>query len=787
MNDYIYVVHHKYAYHFNNIKCQKIGSTRNPIARLSTYFTYYITRPYFYRLYKVDFNCYDLDNLIKDKFKEYNIRDEPNSGIEFYDQKLTFELLEQYFKDLNIDFASVDLSLIEKNIVNHPTVDDYKYIFEEEQLSQKLNDNKINPRDYQVEIITKAIKYFLTNEYGKIILPCGVGKSLCAYWIATKLNCDKILILVPTLPLLTQLGKTFIKQLKQDNLKIKRRFIGSDLAIDDEIIYTQNDSDKIKKFITSNQKFIIFSTYQSCMALDAYKFDFIICDEAHHTAVPSTDSYFSNFVVKHKKSKKLFLTATEKIIQINNTKDDDNLNTMSMDDIDLYGNVIHWMSIPKAIELKCISNYKIIVHKKDIDSIIDSDTVDDLEKKYGKFKNIAEYYCKAYIINEVMQKYKIKRIITKHSRMDNAKIFCQLLKDVAELENVSYLDGNDSVKFREDTIKEFSNSDNAVICQMKVLNEGVDIPPCDCCIPIDNIESSIDIVQFMMRCMRLHNDKTMAYFVLPMLVSSKSDIINNKKEFNNIRIILRAMSYEDERILAYFKDFKFNKDDERKQIDEIDEVDEFINFDRFDDDIHIQTNIVTDINTLSPETFEKAKKYVIDKKFNTVKEYRNWCLSKKDHFNIPKNPDVIYKTLGWIDWSDWLGVKVLDIERIRKLVSKENEKRRLLNNKLIETKEGYDIWAQENDYSMSNELEEFHGMIDWGWFLNVDKYDQYLSWIECVKICRELYKDHEEEYLLLSDCYHTAQSLHNIPEDPIYYKEFESFDTLFEIKKNKKK
>lgn len=57
MSDYIYIIRHPYAYWFNNNHNKKIGSTREPIARMSTYFTYYITRPYFYRLYRVKFIC----------------------------------------------------------------------------------------------------------------------------------------------------------------------------------------------------------------------------------------------------------------------------------------------------------------------------------------------------------------------------------------------------------------------------------------------------------------------------------------------------------------------------------------------------------------------------------------------------------------------------------------------------------------------------------------------------------------------------------------------------------
>jgi predicted helicase len=56
----------------------------------------------------------------------------------------------------------------------------------------------LTPRPHQAEAIKKSFKHFKNNERGKMIMPCGTGKSLAAFWIARKLNAKSILIAVPS-------------------------------------------------------------------------------------------------------------------------------------------------------------------------------------------------------------------------------------------------------------------------------------------------------------------------------------------------------------------------------------------------------------------------------------------------------------------------------------------------------------------------------------------------------------------------------------------------------------
>ena len=60
------------------------------------------------------------------------------------------------------------------------------------------------PRPHQKAAIRDAVNHFKSNQRGRLIMPCGTGKSLTAFWIAQKMNAQSILVVVPSLSLIKQ-------------------------------------------------------------------------------------------------------------------------------------------------------------------------------------------------------------------------------------------------------------------------------------------------------------------------------------------------------------------------------------------------------------------------------------------------------------------------------------------------------------------------------------------------------------------------------------------------------
>src|SRR3974390_1452077 len=71
---------------------------------------------------------------------------------------------------------------------------------------RSLRPDARSPRHHQQAAISAAKKHFLRDRAarGRLIMPCGTGKSLTAYWIAEALKAKTILVAVPSLALIRQ-------------------------------------------------------------------------------------------------------------------------------------------------------------------------------------------------------------------------------------------------------------------------------------------------------------------------------------------------------------------------------------------------------------------------------------------------------------------------------------------------------------------------------------------------------------------------------------------------------
>ena len=73
-------------------------------------------------------------------------------------------------------------------------------------LSKAASIEALKPFPYQRVAVENAFQYFMTEgkSRGKLIMPCGTGKSLTSYWIAEALKAQTILVAVPSLALIRQ-------------------------------------------------------------------------------------------------------------------------------------------------------------------------------------------------------------------------------------------------------------------------------------------------------------------------------------------------------------------------------------------------------------------------------------------------------------------------------------------------------------------------------------------------------------------------------------------------------
>ena len=150
--------------------------------------------------------------------------------------------------------------------------------------------------------------------------------------------------------------------------------------------------------------------------------------------------------------------------------------------------------------------------------------------------------------------------------------------------------------------------------------------------------------------------------------------------------------------------------------------------------------------------FEEARIIVQSQNLKSLKEWMDYCKSKKKPNNIPTSPSMKYKEEGWVSWYDWLGYKNTDKKKNKFLPFKEaREYTRKL--KLKNQRE----WNQYIKYknkpvnipSTPSTVYKGEGWISWGdWlgYVNIDMHNRdYLDFIEARRIVRsQNYKTRNE-------------------------------------------
>ncbi len=186
---------------------------------------------------------------------------------------------------------------------------------------------KKEPLPNQIEALNDILPAFEVHDRLTTLIACGTGKTLVALWVAERMGCRIILVLVPSLTLLRQ---TLHEWLKETNWKrVSYLCVCSDPTVErnvDDVIIRQSDlnfpvstsSEVVQEFLDSRFEGVkvVFSTYQSSRVVaegmdNTHRFDFGIFDEAHKTAGRVGVNF--SFPLMNENlpiDKRLFMTAT---------------------------------------------------------------------------------------------------------------------------------------------------------------------------------------------------------------------------------------------------------------------------------------------------------------------------------------------------------------------------------------------------------------------------------------------------------------------------------------------
>jgi len=428
----------------------------------------------------------------------------------------------------------------------------------------------------QKKAVDAAIKGFKKASRGKVIMPCGTGKTRVGMKVMERLKAKVTIVLCPALSLVKQNLECY---LQNSRFKFTAMVVCSDESTAKQAreeygieVGTTTDPLTINSWVGVDQiagkRTVIFATYQSSGQLSAAwgqggmpEIDMIVFDEAHRTAgvegVFSEALHDKNLKAKHR----LFMTATPRTMRASAKRKAavDGVEIVCMDDETLYGKEFYRLNFSEAVSLGLLTDYKVIIFG------VTADMAKKWMKEYGGESIVA---ARLGLI-KAMEKFKIRKVISYHSSVRSSKQFSGELKSnelsypdlFATMKEHGLVTGKcwsksldaktpvDARKREMQTLEQFDKKCRAVISNCKVLAEGVDAPAVDAVAFMDPKNSVVEIVQAIGRCMRLCEHKETSYVIVPVFVSEEEGK-DDHGDYSQIINVIRALRDHDERLSA---------------------------------------------------------------------------------------------------------------------------------------------------------------------------------------------------------------------------------------------
>lgn len=557
--------------------------------------------------------------------------------------------------------------------------------------SRKALPKPYKPRMHQRRALQNAHRHFLDegNTRGKLIHPCGSGKSLTGFWLAEALGARKIVVAVPSLTLVRQTYRTWLREFRARGEAVDWLAVCSDKSVgrlsrleEDEVVGSLQelgvDAHTDPAFIAAwlsretPRRQVVFTTYQSGEALSEgvrradYRFDTGIFDEAHKTVGQSTKLFSHLLHDEHiPVARRIYMTATERVFR--GAGDE----ILSMDDPAVYGETFDFFSFKQAIESDppVLTDYKVLVlavTQAEIQRYIEDNVL--IRTKGVRWDDDVEASMLASLIalNKAHQQYGIRHTVSFHGSIARAVAFRENQERINALGLFTPMDtfhvtGRTSTSERNREIEAFASSDNGLITNARCLTEGVDVPNIDCVLFADPRHSKVDIVQAVGRALRLAKNKDVGHVLVPLVINEANpkDWQENPA-FKTIISILRALATLDDRMVEEVK-IKVSAGIKGKGANPFLEgfAEKIVTIDiqDFIDKVTIQS--WESIKRIGWLPFHEARAFVHRLGLRSVEE---WILYTKDAYpnagkkpaDIPSSPKMVYAKY-WIGYGDWLG------------------------------------------------------------------------------------------------------------------------------------
>lgn len=427
-------------------------------------------------------------------------------------------------------------------------------------------------REHQIEALAAIKAAAAAGERRMtVVAACGTGKTLIAQQAAQHLAAQgPVLVLMPTKALVTQTIRRWREAgrtgLALGVCSLRQRESGLSPG---EAVMTRG-ARTIARALRVGGPVTVFSTYGSLhhiqQAHEHYglpPWELVIADEAHRTCSAFGDGWgtvHDDAAIPAKT--RLYMTATPRIwgaeAQIELQPFMERIPLATMDHREIFGPTVFELGMAKAIELGILADYQVImpiVDDSDLHAILAARRPATSAHHNG-LRNAA---VQVALLRAILE-HRLRRVLVFHNRVALAEAFAASLPTTAldvgdelRIENLwaRAIHSKQPSDWRRDLLDDFADPDRAcaVLSNVRVLNEGVDMPDVDAVVFADPRYSVIDAVQAIGRGLRQPPDagkKTTLIFPVYLHPGTDTADLLHSSAFANLVTLLQALRSHDE-------------------------------------------------------------------------------------------------------------------------------------------------------------------------------------------------------------------------------------------------
>lgn len=651
-----------------------------------------------------------IDRHLKNHFHPYH-RYLEDGGTEFYDRKI-IPLLEPHLQTLNLFYRELSQEEIQMTKRKERERKDVLYSLppkilettrqflekiDAKRIIRRLQKNRKNrqivlaiepsrfapicPLPHQQEVLDRTPKFYEENDIGRLIWACGLGKTLESVFIAQKMNFKKVLFGVPSIELQGQVQDEILK-IYPDPSRIL--LIGGGSKKQQVSLWLQND----------DKPCFVITTYHSCSLIlnePTISFDFKVGDEAHHLVGVMKTEEERGFRLFHKipARKTLFMTATEKIMEV--SQNDEKQQVFSMDDPDVFGYLLDEKTVRWAIENGKITDYSALVLKMKEDEIerimsqIKMEVIVPLllvscfmvlKAMDCGLEGVSHLFLYTNTTAEAeLAKQYIEKLLEyneQQKRTNKPLLFSRLTGD--QLYNRALHSRIYGLKLKTE-VEKFKRAKYGIIPCVYIFSEGFNCPKLNGVCISGNMGSVTRIIQSLLRPNRLdcENPNKKAIIILP-YIETEEWLPNGQKDkpFENIMNISFQMRNVDANIenkirLLSLCEYDCEKDDPQKQ----EYVEKETGGYEWREDVMELNRLKMRLkkSKVLPFDFtEEQDEYNFMRERNrgfNVQSKKEYHLSQKYADYIPNPEEYFMKKGVWTNWYDFLGTETGGFLRTR--------------------------------------------------------------------------------------------------------------------------